>query len=256
MTNKITQGDCFTLLRKVPPRSIDLIFADPPYFLPKNKFYNAAGEERVRGEWDMGGTNMDNYRFQAEWLKLCRPLLKDTGSLWVSGTYHSIYHCGFSLLDQKWMILNEITWYKRNAMPNRACVRFCASHENLIWASPNQDKKYKFNYKTMKGFYSRDDQLKGIGMQMRSVWDIPIVGNKDKKFGYHPTQKPEKLLDRIILACTDKGDVVLDPFSGSGTTAVSALKNERKYICFEKDPKYIELSKRRLNAIYEQNTLF
>ena len=200
-------GDCIDLLRLVPSQSVDLIFADPPYNLSNDGFSVQAGR-RVsvnKGSWDRSGGVEDDFKFHRRWLRACRRLLKPTGSLWVSGTYHSIYQTGFALQGLGYHILNDISWYKPNASPNIGCRCFAASHESLIWAKPTSAGCHYFDYQAMKcGDFSKD-QLKNPGKQMRSVWSISTPSSAEKVFGKHPTQKPLRLLERIIAASSPSG---------------------------------------------------
>ena len=242
------QGDCVEILKDFPEKSVDLIFADPPYKLemPKEnavaKMMELKKFKRLDEKWDKF-SELDEYvNFTQEWIRACKRVLKDTGNLWISGTYHNIGIINYVLQKQKIMIINEIIWYKRNAFPNLACRRFTASHETLIWCA-DKKKKYYFNYEFTKNHDFKNDGLKKEKKQMRSVWDI--VSKKDGNFK-HPAQKPEELLFRIISACSKPEDIVLDPFGGSGATANMAKKLCRKWITIESDPKYVEMIERRL----------
>ena len=166
--------------------------------------------------------------------------MKPNGSIWISGTYHSIYSCGFALQKQGWSIINDISWLKPNAPPNLSCRMFTASHETLIWAKKDKKSKHTFNYLEMKNGDFSKDFIKKPEKQMRSVWSIGTPTNGEKKYGKHPTQKPETLIERIILASSNKGDVILDPFCGSATTGVMALKNNRKFIGIDLERDYFD----------------
>ena len=243
------EGDCIDLLDKTPENSVDLIFADPPYNLSNDGFSVHAGK-RVsvnKGSWDKSEGTEKDFEFQRKWILACRRVLKPNGTIWISGTYHSIYQCGFALQLEGYHILNDVTWYKPNASPNLSCRMFTASHETLIWAKKDKKSKQMFNYSLMKeGDWSKD-MMKSPKKQMRSVWSINTPRNNEKKHGKHPTQKPMDLLERIILASTNEGDVILDPFAGSSTTGIVAFNNKRKFIGFDKERKYLELSKNRFN---------
>ena len=206
-----------------------------------------------KGKWDKSNGIDKDYEFHYNWIAACRRVLKENGTLWVSGTYHSIYSCGFALQKQGWHILNEICWYKPNASPHLACRMFAASHETLLWARKTKKAKHKFNYELMKKTEWAGDFIKKSDKQMRSVWAIntPKVG--EKKYGKHPTQKPESLLDRIILACTNENDIVLDPFCGSATTGVVALRNNRNFVGIDFEKEYlINIAIKRIDDLLEE----
>lgn len=235
-------GEAIDAMNKLPENSVDLIFADPPYNLSNDGFSCHAGK-RVsvnKGKWDKSNGVDKDFEFHYNWILACRRILKPNGTLWLSGTYHSIYACGFALQKQGWHILNEISWYKPNAAPNLACRMFAASHETLIWARKEKKAKHKFNYKEMKNFDWGNDFLKKPNRQMRSVWAINTPPPREKTHGKHPTQKPTELLKRIILSASQEGDLVLDPFCGSATTGVVALKYNRAFIGIENQREYID----------------
>ncbi len=241
-------GDCLELLPALPPESVDMIFADPPYNLSNGGFTCHAGRAVSvnKGDWDKSkGLELD-FEFHKSWLAACRRVLKPNGTLWVSGTYHSIYACGFALQLLGYHILNDICWYKPNASPNLSCRYFTASHETLIWARKSKQARHVFNYERMKQGNFPRDPLKVPGKQMRSVWAITTPRREEKRYGKHPTQKPEELLERVVLASTHEGDLVLDPFMGSGTTGVIAIRHGRHFIGIEKSPDFYELAKRRI----------
>jgi site-specific DNA-methyltransferase (adenine-specific) len=199
-----------------------------------------------------------------KWIEACKRVLKPNGTIWISGTYHSIYRCGYALEVNGYHILNDISWFKPNASPNLSGRYFTASHETLIWARKSKDAKHTFNYKLMKnGEWHQEDFMKKPGKQMRSVWafennsdrfpedvwSITTPKPSEKKYGKHPTQKPVALLERIILASTNKGDVILDPFTGSSTTGIVAAMNGRKFIGIDKEEDYLKLSIKRFENI-------
>lgn len=252
---RLFKGDAVDVLDKLPDGSVDLIFADPPYNLSNGGFTCHAGK-RVsvnKGKWDKSRGVEKDYEFHYEWIEACRRVLKESGSLWVSGTYHSIYACGFALQSQGWHLLNEICWYKPNAAPNLACRMFAASHETLLWARKTKQAKHKFNYELMKTSEWSGDFIKRAGKQMRSVWAINTPKNGEKKYGKHPTQKPESLLERIILSCTNKNDIVLDPFCGSATTGVAALRNGRKFVGVDFEREYLsKMAVKRIKDVLKQ----
>jgi site-specific DNA-methyltransferase (adenine-specific) len=244
-------GDSIWLLNQLPESSIDMIFADPPYNLSNGGFTVHAGRmvNVDKGDWDRSKGFAQDYDFHYQWMEACKRVLKPHGTLWVSGTYHSIYQCGHALQSLGFHILNDVAWFKPNASPNLSCRFFTASHETLIWARKDKKAKHVFNYELMKEGHWPDDQLKKPNLQMRSVWSIHPPKREEKKFGKHPTQKPIELLKRIILASTNKGDIVLDPFSGSATTGIAAVVNDRKYIGIDMNKEYLDLSIKRINDL-------
>ncbi len=244
-------SDCLNILEQIPENSVDMIFADPPYFL-SNGGFTCDGGKMVsvnKGKWDVTNGLKKDFEFHVAWTKACHRVLKPGGTIWISGTYHSIYQCGFALQVNKFHILNDIAWFKPNASPNLSCRFFTASHETIIWARKDKAGKHKFNYDLMKNGDWSGDFIKKPNLQMRSVWSIYPPRNEEKKFGKHPTQKPIDLLVRMILASTDRGDIVIDPFTGSSTTGLAAMLNERKFIGIDLEKKYLELSKKRFNDL-------
>ncbi|MBE6314285.1 MAG: site-specific DNA-methyltransferase [Bacteroidales bacterium] len=235
----LLHGDCMELLKQLPDNSIDSIFADPPYFLSNGGISVQSGKQVCvdKGEWDKRGTPESIYKFNQQWLSLCRNKLKDNGTIWVSGTHHNIFVVQRCLQELGYKILNVITWQKSDPPPNLSCRYFNFSTELVIWARKHEKKPHKFNYEVMK-------QLNG-GTQMTDVWRIPSVGMWEKTCGKHPTQKTLRLLYRIILASTNKGDTILDPFAGSSTTGIAANLLGRKFIGIEQEYSFIELSMRR-----------
>ena len=251
-------GDCLEILKQLPENSIDMIFADPPYNLSNGGFTVHAGK-RVsvnKGEWDKSKGFHADFTFHKKWIEACRKVLKPNGTLWVSGTYHSIYQCGAALQLLGYHVLNDITWFKPNASPNLSGRYFTASHETLIWARKDKKAKHTFNYKLMKEGDWPEDVMKSRGKQMRSVWgihdamvwSISTPPQKEKTFGKHPTQKPLALLERVVLASTNKGDLILDPFTGSSTTGLAAHKYGRKFVGIDMEKEYLDLSIRRLKG--------
>jgi len=235
-------GDVVEILKELPEESIDLIFADPPYNLSNDGFTCHAGR-RVsvnKGEWDKSRGIDEDFQFHYNWIEACKRVLKPNGTLWISGTYHSIYACGFALQKQGWHLINDICWFKPNASPNLSCRMFTASHETLLWAKKNKKAKHTFNYELMRNGNWNGDFIKKPNKQMRSVWAINTPKNGEKKYGKHPTQKPEALLERIILASSNEGDIVLDPFCGSGTTGVVAIRYKRKFVGIDLGRKYLD----------------
>lgn len=244
-------GDALELLDEFSPRSVDMIFADPPYNLSNGGFTVHAGKmvSVNKGYWDKSKGFEKDYLFHKEWLKRAKKLLKPNGTLWVSGTYHSIYQCGHALQSLGYHVLNDIAWYKPNAAPNLSGRYFTASHETLIWARKNKGAKHYFNYEYMKKGKWGDDFLKNPGKQMRSVWSITTPKKVEKKFGKHPTQKPIDLLKRIVLASTKKGDKILDPFTGSSTTGLAAYLYNREFVGIDTEKKYLDLSIKRFKEL-------
>lgn len=249
--DQVILGDCRQVLTELPENSIDLIFADPPYNL------QLAGElwrpnltkvDAVDDEWDQFDSFNQYDRFTKEWLTGCRRVLKPTGTLWVIGSYHNIYRVGKILQDLDFWFLNDVVWVKANPMPNFRGVRYTNAHETLLWMQKEKGAKYTFNYHAMKGL--NDD------LQMRSDWYIPLcTGSERLKDAQgekaHPTQKPEALLYRVILSSSNPGDVVLDPFFGTGTTGAVARKLHRHFIGIEIDATYAHLSKKRVQEIVQ-----
>lgn len=243
---KLLHGDCFKLLNNLEPNSIDMVFADPPYFLSNGGISCHSGKQVSvnKGAWDEGLSCEEKLKYNRKWIKLCKKVLKDDGTIWISGTYHNIYSIGVALEMEGFSIINNITWQKPNPAPNLACRCFTHSTETIIWArkilSKNEKGKHTFNYSLMKEINN--------GKQMKDVWLMNLPNKKEKEFGKHPTQKPITVLERIILASTNEGDVVLDPFSGSGTTGIAAIMNNRKYIGIEREIEYLDISIKRFTS--------
>ncbi len=244
-------ADSLELLKQLPENSIDMIFADPPYNLSNGGFTVHAGRmvSVNKGDWDKSNGFAKDYEFHYKWLEACKRILKPGGTLWVSGTYHSIYQCGYALQSLGYHILNDISWFKPNASPNLSCRYFTASHETLIWAKKDRKASHIFNYEAMKEGNWPEDQLKKPGLQMRSVWSMGTPKPQEKKFGKHPTQKPLDLLKRIVLASTKENSVILDPFTGSSTTGLATILNNRKFIGIDTEKEYLDLSIRRFKDI-------
>jgi len=245
LENKIVNGNSLEILKKIPDKTFNLIFADPPYNLQIGEKLKRPDDSKVNGvddKWDQFESFKHYDDFSKDWLKECKRVLKDNGSIWVIGSYHNIFRLGYHLQNLNYWLLNDIIWRKNNPMPNFRGTRFTNAHETLIWASKNKKSKYTFNYQSLKCL--NDD------LQMRSDWKFPICNGKErlKNNGkkVHSTQKPEALLHRIILAATNKSDIILDPFLGTGTTAVVSKKLGRKYFGIEKDKKYFEAAEKRI----------
>ena len=238
----VVQGDCRSVLADLPDQSFDLIFADPPYFLQLQKELRRPNNTVVEGvddDWDQFSDFAEYDRFTREWLGECRRVLKDTGTLWVIGTYHNIFRLGAALQDLGFWMLNSVIWEKVNPTPQFRGVRFCNAHEELIWAAKSQKlaKGYTFNYHDLKE--------ENGGKQMRSVWRFPICNGDARKKGLdgkklHSTEKPLPLLERVVAACTQPGDLILDPFAGTGTTGEAAMRLGRRYFLVEQQSLYIE----------------
>ena len=246
-TFSLHYGDCMQIIGQLPDNSVDAIFADPPYFLSNGGISVQSGKQVCvdKGDWDKGGTPEHIYQFNKQWLSLCRSKLKDNGTIWISGTHHNIFIVQRCLQELGYKILNVITWQKSDPPPNLSCRYFNFSTELVIWARKHEKKPHKFNYEVMK-------QLNG-GSQMTDVWRIPAVGMWEKTCGKHPTQKPLRLLYRIILASTNEGDTILDPFAGSSTTGIAANLLNRNFIGIEQDSSFIELSKQRRKLLDDPN---
>ncbi len=249
--------DSLKILAQLPGNSVDMIFADPPYNLSNGGFTVHAGRmvSVNKGSWDASKGFRDDYDFHYKWLEAAKRVLKPGGSLWVSGTYHSIYQCGHALQALGYHILNDISWFKPNAAPNLSCRFFTASHETLIWARKDKKAKHTFNYEAMKNGAWNGDFLKKPEMQMRSVWAIGTPKPEEKKFGKHPTQKPHELLKRIVLASTNQGDLIVDPFTGSSTTGIAAHLNNRNFIGMDTEKKFLDLSIKRLEDLNKSSLI-
>lgn len=238
----LANGDSFKLLKEFDFK-FDMIFADPPYFLSNGGISLQSGKvvSVDKGEWDKGMSQDEVMAFNMEWLRLCRDKLKDNGSIWISGTYHNIFSVANSLTVLGYKILNVVTWEKTNPPVNISCRYFKYSTEFIIWARKMKKVPHKFNYELMK-------ELNG-GKQMTDVWRMPAIGRWEKTCGKHPTQKPLRLLVRIILATTSQGDWILDPFSGSSTTGIAANLCGRRFAGIEQEEAYCRLSKARRGEI-------
>ena len=245
--DSILMGDCIATMKGLPARSVDMIFADPPYNLQLGgELFRPDGShvDAVTDDWDKFDSVKAYDAFTRAWLAEAHRVLKDDGTIWTIGSYHNIFRVGVAVQDLGFWILNDIVWRKANPMPNFKGTRFTNAHETLIWASKGEKAKYTFNYRSMK---TLNDEL-----QMRSDWEFPICGGPErlKKGGtkVHPTQKPEALLYRVLLACTKPGDVVLDPFFGTGTTGAVAKRLGRRWIGIEREPDYCSAARQRIEA--------
>ena len=246
--NVILEGDCIAEMARLPDKSVDMIFADPPYNLQLGgDLFRPEGSrvDAVDDEWDKFESLTAYDNFTRDWLDQARRILKDDGTIWVIGSYHNIYRVGSLLQDEGFWILNDIVWRKTNPMPNFRGTRFTNAHETLLWCAKDEKARYTFNYRAMKAL--NDD------LQMRSDWVLPICAGQERVKGEdgskaHPTQKPEALLYRILLACTKPGDVVLDPFFGTGTTGAVARRLGRRWIGIEREPAYIRVARERIDS--------
>lgn len=244
---KLIYNDIFKAIKKVEDKSIDMIFADPPYFLSSDGITCSGGKmvSVNKGEWDKTLSIKEKHKFNKKWIKECYRILKDNGTIWISGTLHNIYSIGMALEEEEFKIINNITWQKTNPPPNLACKTFTHSTETILWARKDlKNIKYTFNYEIMKKLNNNK--------QMKDVWTTSLTRPSEKKQGKHPTQKPLEILDKIILASTNENDLVLDPFCGSSTTGISAVKLNRRYIGIDNEKEYLEISKKRFEEIKEE----
>lgn len=229
----IYHDDSLEVMSRMPDNYLDMIFADPPYMLSNDGFSCQNGKmvSVNKGKWDKSKGFDEDLKFHEIWITECRRVLKPEGTIWISGTYHSIYQCGFLIQKIGFHMLNDISWFKPNAAPNLSCRFFTASHETILWARKDKNAKHHFDYNAMKNGRFPEDNIKKPDLQMRSIWSIPTPSPSEKELGKHPTQKPLALLKRIVLASTKPGDIIFDPFNGSGTTGIAAtLVGDRKYI--------------------------
>ena len=246
--NLILNGDCIEILKSLPENSVDVIFADPPYNLQlRNELYrpDTSKVSAVNDGWDQFEDFKAYDEFTSNWLRACQRVLKETGTIWVIGSYHNIYRVGALMQDLGFWILNDVVWIKNNPMPNFRGVRFTNAHETMIWAQKKKGAQYTFNHQSMKAL--NDD------LQMRSDWEIPLATGKQRiKLNgtkAHSTQKPEALLYRVIMSSSNIGDVILDPFFGSGTTGAVAKKLGRHWIGIERDKNYIKVAQKRIDEV-------
>jgi site-specific DNA-methyltransferase (adenine-specific) len=237
---RLYQGDALELLCRARAGIFDLIFADPPYFLSNDGITCQAGKmvSVNKGAWDKASTFEDMHAFNLKWLGECRRLLKPNGTIWITGTAHNIYSVGYALQTLGYKVLNDIAWYKVNPPPNLSCRYFTHATETILWAKLSSKARHTFHYEDMK----RENK----GKQMQSLWYIKPPTMREKRYGKHPTQKPEALLERILNAASNLGDLVLDPFCGSGTTGVVCARLGRRFIGFELDGKYLQVAVRRI----------
>ena len=236
-------GNSLEILENIKKESVDMIFADPPYFLSNDGITCQSGKmvKVNKGKWDKGMSPKEIYDFNKLWIAQCKRVLKPNGTIFISGTIHNIYSVGYVLQELNYKILNDISWFKINPPPNLSCRYFTHATETIIWAKKDKKAKHYFNYELMKKIGDPNP-----GKQMLSLWKILPPRKEEKIYGKHPTQKPLVLLERIILASTKENELVLDPFSGSGTTGVAALNNNRKFIGIEYMKKYLNVSIKRI----------
>ncbi len=242
-------GDSASICKQLPPNSVDCVFADPPYFLSSGN-----GKVRInnriisfdKGDWDRARSSKEVHEFNTKWISACRQVLKTNGTIWVSGTYHNIFDVAICLQEQRFKILNIIVWQKSDPPTTISDQRFNFSAEYIIWARKEMKVEHFFNYELMKSMNS--------GVHMPDVWKIPAPSMWEKKCGKHPTQKPLRLLYRIILACTHEGDTILDPFAGSCTTGIAANLLGRKFIGIDQSEEYLQLGIRRKEEISDPKT--
>lgn len=237
----LIHDDSFIFLDKMKSESIDMIFADPPYFLSNGGFSNSGGQivSVNKGNWDKIGSLEEKHEFNRTWIRKVKRILKPNGTLWITGSLHNIYSVGMALEQEDYKILNNVTWQKTNPAPNLSCRYFTHSTETLLWARKNdKSAKHYFDYALMR-------EMNG-GKQMKDVWTGGLTRQSEKWAGKHPTQKPEYLLEKVILSSTKKGDMILDPFVGSGTTGVVAKRLGRKFVGIDQEQKYLDIAVKRL----------
>jgi len=246
---KLYLGDSIELIKEIDEGSIDMIFADPPYFLSNGGITCKSGRMVPvdKGKWDRSTGLSESHDFNKRWLSACKLVLSDKGTIWISGTIHNIYSIGFALQELDYKLLNDIIWHKSNPPPNLACKCFTHATETVLWAAKFPKAKYYFNYPLMK--------KENKNRQMKNVWNMNAAPQSEKKYGKHPTQKPLELLMRIIRATTKEKDWILDPFIGSGTTAIAALKQHRNCIGIDSEEEYLKLAKKRLLDVANQRKL-
>ncbi len=244
---QLLHGDTFQLLKKIEPQSIDLIFADPPYFLSNGGISVHSGRmvSVDKADWDKGMPLEKKLDYNRRWIRLCKNVLKDDGTIWISGTLHNIYFIGVALELEGFSIINNITWKKLNPPPNISTRAFTHSTETILWArkqlSATKKGKHLFNYQDMK-------EVNG-GKQMKDVWEYALTKPSEKRYGKHPTQKPLELLERIILSSSKPSDLILDPFCGSGTTGIAAFKHNRRFVGIDNEKEYLKLTEKRYNGL-------
>lgn len=247
---KLYLGNSIKLMKQIKEKSIDMIFADPPYFLSNDGITCKSGEmvSVNKGDWDKKDNIEEIHDFNKAWIKEAKRILTEDGTIWVSGTYHNIYSLGMALQQYEYKILNNVVWYKKNPPPNLGCRTFTHSNETIIWAKRSEKSNHYFNYDLMKSINKNK--------QMKDVWMIGQLRKEEKKHGKHPTQKPIRLLKRIIQASTEREMIVLDPFNGSGTTGLAAVELGRKYIGMDLEKEYLDLTIKRYKEFNKKLRLF
>ena len=251
-------GDALNILNQIENNKYELIFVDPPYFLSNDGITCASGKmvSVNKGEWDKSKGFNEDTAYIDSWLKACKKVLKENGSILISGTLHNIYKVGYLLEKNGFHIINDIIWFKPNAPPNLSCKYFTHSHEVVLWARKSKSSQHTFNYEIMKKWNNPKDKLKNKDKQMRSVWSIPLIPKNEKKFGKHPTQKPLELLNRIISASSNEGDFILDPFAGSGTTGIVCSILNRKFNGIDSSAEYLNIAIKRFKDQRKGKLLF
>ena len=235
-------ADCVDLMKIIPSGSVDMVFADPPYRLSTGGVTVKGGRLAPvdKGVWDRSMGFVEDHRFNVRWLKEARRILKPEGTIWVTGTHHIIFSLGFALQSMNFKLINQITWHKPDPPPNALHTAFTHAHETLVWASKNKGASHTFNYDLINSPNPR--------AQVSSVWRIPAVPRREKRHGYHPTQKPLRLVRRAVVASTNDGDLIFDPFCGSGTTGVAAKELGRFFVGVEMEEEYAKIATRRIGA--------
>lgn len=245
----LLQGDALERMQQMPEGSFDLIFADPPYFLSNGGSTCRSGKRASvnKGDWDQCRGAAENHAFNKAWLAACQRLLSKNGTIWVSGTSHVIYSVGYAMQELGYKLLNDIIWEKPNPPPNLSCRYFTHSTETVIWAARDRSAKHHFEYAKMRA--------ENGGKQMKNVWRFTAPAKREKTQGKHPTQKPLALLERILASSAPEGARILDPFNGSGTTGIACMRAGLEYVGIEKDPEYLDLSRRRIEEELQQRAM-
>lgn len=251
-------GDALEILDQFKINHFNLIYVDPPYFLSNDGITCSSGKmvSVNKGDWDKSKGFEEDVKYIDAWLKAYKKVLKENGTIWVSGTLHNIYKVGYLLEKNEYDIINSIVWYKPNAPPNLSCKYFTHSHEIVLWARNSKKSQHTFNYEKMKTWNNPKDKLKNKDKQMRSVWSIPLIPKEEKEFGKHPTQKPLELLNRIISSSSNEGDWVLDPFVGSGTTGVICSILNRNFVGIDSNEEFLELTIKRFKDKKKKDLLY
>ena len=253
----LCHGDAVETMKGFESSSIDFIFADPPYFLSNDGMTVRNGKFDVvnKGEWDRSAGFDADVTFHRTWIAECLRVLKPNGTLAISGTYHSVFICGYLVQEFGCRVINDIIWFKPNGAPALGRRNFTASHETVLWVSKGKNAKHFFDYESSRDWDDAKDTLYARGKQMRSAWSIATTPKSEKSEGHHPTQKPLRLLRRLVALCTREGDLILDPFCGSGTTGVAALQLKRRFIGIDENAQYIALASKRLEKADETDAI-